>query len=436
MELLEKKRWTGVFFLPDGYDDRFAGEIEYCPETGISIDFRIPNAQLPNPEPVLHGVLSCGTRCTLVAPFWTLRKERAIGSNLASVAATLAFSHLLIGDHVSSDQQFHNVSLGFTNLNEFFFSAGFAGDVVFSPEPICRSLAAFGEIEFFYTASFQGLHDVRSYIHSSNAEAVEELAASIQEISERNADAFFQVRKGIDCRVCIKFETPTKADQVFKAVDDLLNLFALLCHTPVHATDMVFRERDRAELDLKVYRNIYLDPKTVAVSTRRTHNHVMPIKYSNIALDEVVANWFGVADAFSSVASCLQDLGTIQSERSIHANIVLHTTHLESIAYGADQTQNRYEFAIKTHSGIRVQEELMKVFSAPSIEEAAKAVGDLRNEIAHMLKPRDWLRRLLLPEISRVESLLKLTIVAYAMKEIGVPQLYIDEYLYKYVVTS
>ncbi|MBP6734926.1 MAG: hypothetical protein KA142_09615 [Chromatiaceae bacterium] len=68
-ELFTAKRWTGEFFLPDSYEKRFFGEIQYSPEEGVILSYTIAGHDVPAATEVLHGVLSSGDKCTLIGRF-------------------------------------------------------------------------------------------------------------------------------------------------------------------------------------------------------------------------------------------------------------------------------------------------------------------------------------------------------------------------------
>ena len=63
----------------------------------------------------------------------------------------------------------------------------------------------------------------------------------------------------------------------------------------------------------------------------------------------------------------------------------------------------------------------MKTFGKSSLDDAAVAIGDIRNEIAHVGRPKHWLATLSLGQLVRISQYLQLTIIGYILTNIGVP---------------
>lgn len=68
-EILKDNQWIGEFFLPDQYDKRFFGKVDYSPENGVILSYSITGLNVPSDTDIIHGVLENHERCTLIGKF-------------------------------------------------------------------------------------------------------------------------------------------------------------------------------------------------------------------------------------------------------------------------------------------------------------------------------------------------------------------------------
>ena len=117
MNLLKPISWLGTFFVPDGYSDRFAGQLEYAPGEGVLLRYLMTDKVKPVSlhkgidEPYLHGVLDSGRRCTLLQPGGGKRTRQFSGMQ-SSESGTMSFGIMVLGGHVMPDQKFVSATIG------------------------------------------------------------------------------------------------------------------------------------------------------------------------------------------------------------------------------------------------------------------------------------------------------------------------------------
>jgi hypothetical protein len=147
----------------------------------------------------------------------------------------------------------------------------------------------------------------------------------------------------------------------------------------------------------------------------------MPITRRNIDLPSVVQGWFRLLGQFETITAALQyDVG-FRTVHSARGDIVLYATQLESIAHSAGYKHRKYAYPIEAHSSIELREALMRSLCASSMTDLGDAIGDLRNEIAHIGRPRRYLEKLPGAEIGRVAYCLSLSVLGYVLDSIGIP---------------
>src|ERR1035437_10278970 len=120
-ELFIGRRWVGEFFLPDSYDKRVCGEIQYYPEEGVRLSYTITGRDVPAETEVIHGVLATGEKCALVGRFSPQHAGHTLRNGLITRPGRTGFHVLAIGDFLAVGEMLTNIDFSLTNLQEFFF---------------------------------------------------------------------------------------------------------------------------------------------------------------------------------------------------------------------------------------------------------------------------------------------------------------------------
>lgn len=423
-ELFTEKRWTGEFFVPDSYDKRFCGEIHYSPEEGVILSYTITGHDVPAATEVLHGVLSSGDKCTLIGRFSPHHAGITFRSGLTTRPGKAGFLCLAIGDFLSHDERFADVDFSLTNLQEFFYPSGFKDFVKYSEKPIYSVDTPFGRMEVGNTATFGSLHsDIASHIYSRDPAALDELSLAFKEIETKYPESFFMLKKDIAYRIFLKFEPEIAVRDAYEHITSFSNLFALLIYSPVYPESIRLRKPgpDERPITIELYPSMVLDPRTIKLCTRDHFHWHMPITQSTVPLDSIVSTWLQAPQNHSPIVSSIQHETGFRNAHAAHGEIVLYATQFESISYVARQKDKKYEYPLARYGSQKLRDGLMKTFGKSSLEDAAVAIGDIRNEIAHVGRPKHWLATLSLGQLVRISQYLQLTIIGYILTNIGVP---------------
>jgi hypothetical protein len=119
--------------------------------------------------------------------------------------------------------------------------------------------------------------------------------------------------------------------------------------------------------------------------------------------------------------SSIQHETGFRDEHTAHGEIVLYATQFESISYAAGVKDQKYEYPLATYACPKLRDGLAKTLGKSTLVDTGKAVGELRDEIAHVGRPKQWLANLSLRELVRISQYLQLTIIGYKLTSIGVP---------------
>lgn len=156
----------------------------------------------------------------------------------------------------------------------------------------------------------------------------------------------------------------------------------------------------------------------------------MPITNSNVALDKIAHAWLQAPQNHSTIISSIQNETGFRDEHSVHGEIVLYATQLESISHndGKKSKYDKYEYPLNHYGCKKIRDGLSTIFGKAGLTDIGKAIGDIRDEIAHVGRPRALLAALSLKDMVHISQYLELTIIGYIMITIGVPASVITKY--------
>jgi hypothetical protein len=436
-DLFENKEWIGEFFAPDHYENRFSGKLSYTPETGVLLDYSIiglpgKGLSVPKDTDVLYGFLEDGSRCTLVGQFHPSIAIPLRGGHCV-MGGRNAFSLLMIGNFVKSDTLFQGVTFTLLGMQAFFVRDGREDFVPFSNTPLLELKTAYGKLTVFNNATFGSLGDITSHIFTMNGEAMEELKTAFGQIKARHPDSHFELRKSaLSHDVTIKFSIESSVPQIYKRVSQIANLFALLTCSPVYPASVEIFGKDRqGNLEiLHVYWTMVIEKRAIELATKKRFHSFMPITNSNIDLSKVLEAWFAISDKYSVIVTGIQHEIGFRNEHSIHGEIVLWATQLESIKGQARKIKNeeKYQYPMDTYASDQVKKGLNQIFAKINKNSLGENISNLRNEIAHAGKQNDLLRVLSLQELANIDRYLQITIIAYILTKLGIPHHVIEDY--------
>lgn len=433
MDLFSTKQWFGEFFLQDAYDKRFTGQIEYSPENGVILSYTITGHAVPTESEVVFGVLTSGEKCTLVGKFSPQYTNRNEKNGLKTRSGKAGFMYLVIGDFLTHDELLFDFSFSLTNLQEFFFYKGHKDFVRYSDKPIFCLSTSFGEMKIGHNASFGSLNkDIKSQIYSCNQDALNELESAFKEIEAKYPDSNFMLKKDIACRIHFGFSSGATIRQAYDHISDIANLFALLIYSPVYPDNILVQKKrgDGHPTTLEIFPSRFLNTGTIELATQERLNFHMPITNSNVALDKIAQAWLQAPQNHSTIISSIQNETGFRDEHTVHGEIVLYATQLESIK-NKDKikgNQLKYEYPLNRYGCKKILDGLGVIFGKTGLTDIGEAVGDIRNEIAHVGRPRALLAKLSLKDMVHISQYLELTIIGYIMTTIGVPAHVITKY--------
>jgi len=292
---------------------------------------------------------------------------------------------------------------------------------------------SFGEMKIGHNASFGSLHkDIKSQIYCRDPDALNELESAFKEIGVKYPNSSFMLKKDIAYRIHFHFNSGATIRNAYDHISDIANLFALLIYSPMYP-DSIHVQKKRGDdhpITLEIFPSRFLNTRTIELATQEKLNFRMPITNASVALDKIAQAWLQAPQNHSTIISGIQNETGFRDEHSVHGEIVLYATQLESISHndGKKSKYDKYEYPLKHYGCKKIRDGLSTIFGKANLTDIGKAIGDMRDDIAHVNRPRTLLKTLSLKDMVHISQYMELTIVGYIMTTIGVPADAITKY--------
>lgn len=432
--LFEPVRWTGEFFHPDFHQARFSGTLEYSPNDGVVLSYRkVDDGEVPD-TPVLHGILDSGDMCTLFGNFSLSDAGFTLRNGLQSFNGKRRFTLLLVGAFVRDDFKVDDLYFTLSGLQDFLVHEGAQDTVRFQREAVHSTPLPFGSLELRTSATFGSLpNDVSATIYTRDAAAAEDLVETFGGLRQRHPQAHFMLKKQLEYTLRLRLTQPTGVLEAYRHIADICNLFALLLDSPAHPEqiDVITQYETQGEITVSLYPSISINPATVKLAQRQKQHVLLPLNASNLPLPSIFSAWLTSDLRKSVLVSAMQYEVGFRTRHSAHGDIVLYAAQLESISHSAGKSREKYEYPITTYGTPRLSTSLEHTLCVTGLAAVAIAVSDVRNEIAHVGRPRTYLARMSLSDLMQVARCLQLVIAAFTLRAIGVDRVLTDNYVNK-----
>jgi len=423
--LLTDQAWTGTFYPPGREDLAFGGELCYSPTEGLKLKFAISTSRdLGCDIRFLHGETSNGTPCTLVGSFEPKKAGFSMQNGYSYCTANdgYPFSYVLFGAHVEDSTTFGCFQFDFTGSQHYFAPESSNRQIPFSREILFSAVTDLGIVEVFHTGSFDfAPNDLRAFLHGHDEIALSKLQSSYEAIKAEHPQFFPFLKKTLAFSFHLKIAPESKVNSALKACLKVANLFSILRFSPTRLSHVwaIASDESGQRYSLPVLPSMIADGDTIKRSLSDTSYHDLPLTMMDFDFSVVLYNWLKKHDDFDTVTSAIQSQGRTVSPHDALSSIVLIATQLEGIGHQAGQVKDRFGFSARKYSSEKLIGELASLLTC-SEQCIGIAISDLRNEIAHVGRPKKYLARLNSRQKYKVARLLELVVLGYLLEEIGV----------------
>lgn len=426
-ELLEKHRWVGEFFSENDYENRFVGEIEYSPEDGVTLSYSITGVALGNKSSHLHGVLSSGEKCTLLGEFDPKASGLRFKNGLTTRNGRVGFQCLILGDFLSENELLYNINFSLAGMQEFFFPAGQKDLISYSETPLYTINTKYGRLTVGNNANF-GSFEVTSQIYSRDKDAEKKLREQVASIEADHPEANFMLKKDIAYRINLHVDDGADMQCLYKHISDIADFFSLLVFGPVYPVSIRTKKTVQDSAPLDIFPSMLLERRVIERSQVGNTHYSMPIVNSAVKLDDALATWLESPVDFATLVSAIQKETGYRVLHEVHGAIVLYGTQLEAISYEAAQSAQKYQYPLDTYAISKVRSTISAIFSSVNISDTGVGISALRNEIAHVGRPKKILPKMTLAQLVDLEHCLQITVIGYILSRLGIDKSLIDIY--------
>lgn len=424
-DLLLEQEWTGTFYPPGREDLAFGARLAYSPTDGVRLTFAIPiSKKFGASHRFLHGETASGIPCTVVGSFDPTKAGFSMHNGYSYRTAEKGYplSYILFGAHVNDDTTFDAFQFDFTGSQEFFAPESLKRGIPFSREILLSASTAAGTVEVFHTGTFDfAPDDLRAVMHDRDEAALSDLQDAYQAIRTKHPGFHPFLKKTLAFSFHLKTTPEAVVIPACRACASVVDLFAILSFSPTRLSKLwaIGRDNEGRGYQLPIFPSMAADKDTVErCLTERSHHH-LPLTMGDFNLAVTLPMWMNKADEFSTATSSIQSQGSTVSPHTVLASIVLSATQLEGIGHQVGQVKDRFGYAARTYSSPKLLEEMTSALAC-SDQQLGEAISDLRNEIAHVGRPKKHLARLTTRQKYKVARALEVAVAGYILEQIGI----------------
>jgi hypothetical protein len=226
-------------------------------------------------------------------------------------------------------------------------------------------------------------------------------------------------------------------DRIIGIVFSMYYLLSLLLFHPVRPIELVILEEDREgykHLDMLITMP-GLNKKTISSLMQGQIHQWMPITPDSVSLPKIFKNWIkfsngNYANGYNDfTAKIANDFG-VYHEHSVRADFVMLLTQLEQITKEHKmKPSEKYNYPISLYDKSTVLQVIKKALCFDqSVENVGVRLTELRGEVAHIGRPRKYLKNLSSINFLCVCKCLDIIIVSHIYTELGVSAKVIRQY--------
>lgn len=418
----ESHEFFGEFFLDEeSYEARFPAKLHYSPEKGLAIEYNIADADVRKECNVLVGILDTGEKCTLIGPFDFNRGSHRWGSVVTSYGMH-GFSYLLIGEFFKEEQCFERAMFDMQNMQEFFYPQGKINGVPYCDGVLETINGSDWCLELIHRASFKHVgRNFGNIVFSRSDDALKCLQEAFEGVVEKYPSESFYFRETLEFAFNYSCEKGKAARDIYKEISKIAALFSIFMNVPTFPSEVVVYLKDKPKLPVKLLASLRLDSQTVDLVKTNLSHYIMPINARKIDLSKVVPAWLDVYDEYRVLSTTFQYETGFRTLHSAYSDVVLFATNVEAIAgFFSMKGDEKYEGPVNKYGSEELKSSIVGIFEPYSKKSLGKNISDLRNEIAHVGRPKKLINAMGLRDYVGVSEILRLVVVSHLFSQIGV----------------
>jgi len=428
--VFEEHEFFGEFFhQEETYSSRFAAKILYSPEKGLMLEYTIADSDVPAECDSLIGILSNGKQCTLIGPFNFNGGGRRFDA-VDTKYGTHGFSYLVLGDFVQPDKEFDHSRFTFHHMQEFFYPQGRLDDVPYKEGTLEKIEGDGWNIELENRALANDVTDtLANLIITDNEVALNEFSLAFDKVKSDFPQESFLLRKSLEFLFKYTSDTSKTIKDICLDINNISSLFSIFMDRPTFPDEVKIYPNAEAVTPVTLLSSIHLESRTVVLAKSTPSHFFMPINRNKIDLSNAITTWLELHDSYRVLSTTFQYETNYRTLHSAYSDVVLFSTNIEAVAKDLGMpTSDKYEGPINKYGSEELKVAIKNVFLGHNSESLGKNISDLRNELAHVGRPKKLIKALDINDYVNVSRILKLVVVSHLLEQLGVSQDVIHEY--------
>lgn len=423
----------GEFYLPEKPESRFPAKVEYSPTNGLQLDYSIAESDINEDVSCLFGILQGGTRCTLIGSFDFSTGTNHVSPALWARSGRHPFSFILFGDHLK-EIAVKKCRFTFTNMQEFFYPQGYIDNLKYSKDSIETIVDEDWTLEIQHRATAKLVGNrITNLLHSKNDALISELCTVISKTLEKHPNDIVSVRNSLEFVLSFYRKSPEGIYDITKDIFRICSLFSLLTDRPTFPDEVQYYLSNDSGLYGLTNRRV--ENGIIALLERHTPHQFMPINGTNTDFKTVISKWFNNFNDFYEVLSTEFQFDTgMRTLHSVQSGILMFVSNLEFIGkeLGAIP-KDRYEKPLRHYCDEKILKRFAEIIEPYTAKELGAAISDLRNDIAHLTRPKQLIHRIPFGQLMEIHEILRGIVASHVLCLIGIPLDKAKEWQKRYV---
>lgn len=417
-------------FSPCATDNkgRFSAKIEYSPYNGLILDFCISDSETPFTCDRLYGVLNTGEICTLIGPFDFSQSTMHFGK-LRILTGHHPFLVMIFGGFFTETDLLSHCNFSLNGMQEFIHPQGFITQLKHSTKPLLSTQGKDWKIEVINSTSFSMIGDgLVNIIDCHNKLALERFREEFKNIKNSFPDAFFLLRK--ELKFYFKYAHSTMHDVIgnIKELWKISALFSIILDKPILPDDLMLKFEGQNTSHSCLFSNS-VEQRTIDLALTTISHHTLPLNWKQIDVGTILNNWFKISNNYESLSVIYQNETGYRTLPQAHADIILYATQLESIHNSLPEKSNeKYLRPIKKYASPELMKKLEDSFSEFNTKSLGENIATLRNELAHVGRPKVLMAKMKIQDYISIGLYLKIIVTSHLLFNLGLNTEQIHKY--------
>ncbi|WP_147198408.1 HEPN domain-containing protein [Pantoea sp. CCBC3-3-1] len=433
INLLGDYEFFGEFF-PDKNtkEGRFPGVIKYTPYTGLKLEYSLSNEKSPQECERLFGILSNGKLCTLIGPFNLSSGTNYVGEFFIRTG-THSFPYAIFGDFTEELDLIEYCDFNFNGMQEFMHPQNFLHQYEFKEEITGKAESHGWEVQIRNKATFlRADKNLSNLIHSKDDDALNEFKYHFDSIREKYPQASFLLRKTLEFFFRLSKESDVTTNDIILGVIKVTSLFSILIAKPIFPEEIILKFLDEKIKSCSVLFGLGLEQRTFELAQENVSHFYTPLNLREINFETTLGKWFEIADAYKVLSISYRYETGMRTLNEAYGDIILYATLIEDINKSLGGVpKEKYEKPFNEYASSRMRSFFCGIFSKYNSDSIGDNIATLRNELAHIGRPKVLMNKLTTQEYIRIGDILRLIVTAHLFRQLEISLELIHTYMDK-----